>query len=57
MYPKAVDKTIRDRLPFYTIACLAHRLGYITLAAQTLDPANPDAYRFRPLVHSYASRL
>ncbi|MCL5282182.1 MAG: hypothetical protein M1376_20015 [Planctomycetes bacterium] len=47
------DSTLPQRLPFYTIAYLAHRLGYATLAAQTLGPQSPDGRRFQTLAAHY----
>jgi hypothetical protein len=52
------DTTLPQRLPFCTIAYLAHRLGYdATLAAQTLGPPSPDGHRFRRLATRYAPLL
>jgi hypothetical protein len=53
----AHDTTLPQRLPFYTIAYLAHRLGYATLAAQTLGPQSPDGGRFKTLAAHYRRRL
>jgi hypothetical protein len=41
------DRGAAARLPFYRAAYLAFRLGYCDMAAQALDPADPDAERFR----------
>ncbi len=51
------DTTLPQRLPFYTIAYLAHRLGYATLAAQTLGPPSPDGGRFKTLAAHYTRLL
>jgi len=51
------DATLPRRLPSYSIAYLAHRLGYATLAAQMLGPHSPDARRFQTLAAHYRSLL
>jgi len=53
----AGDTTLPRRLPFYTIAYLAHRLGYAALAAQMLGPHSLDGQRFQTLLARYTSRL
>ena len=53
----AGDSTLPQRLPFYSIAYLAHRLGYATLATQTLGPDCPDGRRFKALTARYATLL
>jgi len=53
----ARDTTLPQRLPFYTIANLAHRLGYATLAAQTLGPPSPEGRRFQILTAHYTRLL
>jgi hypothetical protein len=40
------DSAISERLPFYKAGYLAYRLGYVTLAAETLG-ATPDGDAFR----------
>ncbi len=50
------DRSVRDRLAFYKVAYLAYRLGYVSLAAEALDPS-PDAARFKSLFHRYRSLL
>jgi hypothetical protein len=52
----AGDRSIEDRLPFYTAAYLAYRLGYASLAADTLG-AGPDAQAFRRLQAYYRRSL
>ena len=51
------DRTLPQRLPFYTIAYLAHRLSYATQAAQTLGPQSPDGRRFQALAARYRPLL
>ena len=46
------DDSLLERLPFYTSAYLAYRIGYCTLAVETLGDA-PDADRFRRLLDRY----
>ncbi len=50
------DRSLTARLPFYRVAYLAHRLGYATLAAQTLGPL-PDGARMARLVRRYRRQL
>jgi hypothetical protein len=50
------DTTIAARLPFYTAAYLAYRLGYATLAAHSLGSA-PDGARFSKAVRRYRRLL
>jgi hypothetical protein len=50
------DRTIVGRLPSYTVAYLAFRTGYATLAAESLG-ATPDGRRFAGLAGRYAARL
>jgi hypothetical protein len=51
------DTTIERRLPFYRAAYLAYRIGYATLAAQTLGPASADGQRFASLTARYRRSL
>ncbi len=53
----AHDDALPQRLPFYTIAYLAHRVGYASLAVQVLGPHTPDGARFKALVASYTTQL
>ncbi len=46
------DPALARRLPFYTVAYLAYRIGYATLAAETLGESS-DAHRFRRLLRFY----
>lgn len=50
------DPGLMSRLPFYLVAYLAYRVGYATLAAETLG-ATPDGARFKALSETYALRL
>jgi hypothetical protein len=50
------DTTIGTRLPFYRAAYLAYRLGYTTLAAETLGGCD-DGIRFRKLQSRYRRSL
>jgi hypothetical protein len=50
------DKDLLRRLPFYTVAYLAYRLGYAALAAGTLGPA-PEGEKFKALGGNYAFQL
>lgn len=50
------DRSLTARLPFYRVAYLAHRLGYASLAAQTLGPL-PDGPRMATLVRRYRRQL
>lgn len=53
----AHDPTLPRRLPFYLIAYLAHRVGYVTLAAQMLGPHSPETERFKTLAARYTRLL
>jgi hypothetical protein len=44
-----------DRLPFFELAYLAYRLGYVTMAAQNLT--TNDEARFRQLARRYRRSL
>jgi hypothetical protein len=50
------DRTILARLPAYLVAYLAYRLGYATMAAETLG-TTWDGLAFRRLARRYARRL
>jgi hypothetical protein len=50
------DRTIVRRLPFYSVAYLAFRLGYCTLAAEVLGDL-PDSRRFKNEVKRYQSLI
>lgn len=50
------DLCLRARLPFYRVAYLACRLGYTTLAVQTLGQSE-DAARMAKLAQRYARQL
>ncbi len=50
------DGTIRRKLPGYSIAYLAYRLGYTTLAADSLGPEG-DGMRFRAMAERYRVML
>jgi hypothetical protein len=50
------DADIARRLPFWTAAYLAARLGYVTLAAESLGHTD-DGHRFRREQHRYARLL
>jgi hypothetical protein len=50
------DHNLRLRLPFYTVGYLACRLGYTTLAVQTLG-GSPDGARMAALAQGYRRRL
>ncbi len=52
----AGDRTIEARLPFYSVAYLAYRLGYSTLCADSLG-SGPDADRFRGQAARYRRSL
>ncbi len=54
---RARDAAFPQRLPFYTIAYLAHRLGYATLAAQMLAAQSADGRRFKTLAAHYSHLL
>ncbi len=51
------DVTLADRLPFHTVAYLAHRLGYTKTAAQTLGTVTPDGRQFEHMAHRYSTLL
>jgi hypothetical protein len=53
---RLADRTLPARLPFYTLAYLACRLGYCTLAAETLGAA-PEGARFAALARRYRRLL
>lgn len=48
------DRTLHTRLPFYRLAYLAWRIGYATMAAETLG-STEDGLRFRALARSYTA--
>lgn len=50
------DRALSARLPFYMLAYLAYRIGYVTLAQRALA-ASPDAMRFAALERTYRKRL
>lgn len=50
------DRTLPDRLPFQSVAYLAFRLGYVTLAARTLAET-PDGWRMARLACRYKGQL
>jgi hypothetical protein len=50
------DRHLQLRLPFYTVGYLASRLGYATLAAQTLGQS-PDGARMTALAQRYRRQL
>lgn len=50
------DRTLLSRLPFYRTAYLAYRIGYATLAMETLGDS-PDARRFAALRLRYTAAL
>lgn len=50
------DRDIGARLPFYEIAYLATRLGYVTLGAEALG-TDADGERFRALARRYTAML
>ncbi|HEU4643005.1 MAG TPA: hypothetical protein VFS44_11170 [Gemmatimonadaceae bacterium] len=50
------DRRIGERLPFHRVAYLAHRLGYATLAMDTLS-GTAEAARWRPVARRYAALL
>lgn len=52
----ANDRNITERLPFYFIAYLSYRLGYTTLAGNTLGFSS-DAERFKLLTGRYSTQL
>jgi hypothetical protein len=53
---RSADRTIANRLCFYEAAYLAYRLGYATLAAESLRPT-PDGARFARLTERYRHSL
>ncbi|HSE41407.1 MAG TPA: hypothetical protein VLH08_11645, partial [Acidobacteriota bacterium] len=50
------DLTIEKRLPFYLIAYLSFRLGYVSLSADSLKHS-PEGKRFAALQSRYSSDL
>ncbi|MFB3926766.1 MAG: hypothetical protein ACE14T_12000 [Syntrophales bacterium] len=50
------DRFIRHRLPFYSLAYIAYRLGYVSLCAASLG-STPDGVKFRASADRYASML
>ena len=52
----AGDARVADRLPFFELSYLAHRLGYVTMATRTLT-APSDAAQFRQLARRYRRAL
>ena len=52
----AGDREIRERLPFFRLAYLAYRVGYTTLAVETLG-ATPDGARFAAARRRYVALL
>lgn len=50
------DRTIAGRLPYYTVAYLAHRIGYAALAAEVLS-GTPDGDGFERLRQGYRAAL
>lgn len=52
----AGDPRVAERLPFFELAYLAHRLGYVTMAARTLATTK-DERRFRQLERRYRHAL
>jgi hypothetical protein len=50
------DLTITRRISFYHAAYLAYRLGYATIAAETLDDT-PDGRRFTAIQNRYRRSL
>lgn len=50
------DSTIAERLPFYELAYLAHRLGYAAMAARSLASTSAGT-RFEKLEHRYRRAL
>jgi hypothetical protein len=52
----AGDGRVADRLPFFELAYLAHRLGYVTMAAQTVTTPSDEAL-FRQLARRYRRAL
>jgi hypothetical protein len=52
----ARDPEIERRLPFYRLAYLAYRIGYVSMASADL-PDTPDGGRFRQLTARYRAQL
>ena len=52
----AEDPFLPQRLPFFTVAYLAYRLGYVSLAAESL-PGEPDSVRFAKQKRMYRELL
>ena len=50
------DRTIAGRVTYYTVAYLECRIGYVSLAAETLQ-GTPDGRRFRRRLEDYRSML
>jgi hypothetical protein len=50
------DRSVIERLPFFIIAYLSFRLGYVTLASQSLQ-GQADALRFDALIMKYRKNL
>lgn len=50
------DRSIRGRLPFYTVAYLASRIGYASLAAEVLGES-ADALGFQHMRQAYQALL
>lgn len=50
------DRDVRDRLPFYSVAYLAYRLGFATFAARELASTS-DGLRFEALKRKYSLEL
>ncbi|MBI5492248.1 MAG: hypothetical protein HY893_04870 [Deltaproteobacteria bacterium] len=50
------DKDVAARLPFYSLAYLAYRLGYCTFAEREMR-ATPDGPRFKALLEGYGLML
>jgi hypothetical protein len=50
------DRTIGGRLPYYTIAYLACRIGYAALALEVLGET-PDGRGFQQMLHGYQALL
>ncbi len=50
------DRHIAERVPFYRIAYLAHRVGYATLASETLDPSD-DQSCWLAMASAYRNQL
>jgi hypothetical protein len=50
------DRDLPARLPFYAVAYVSFRLGYVTLGAEVLD-GSPDGARMALLRHRYQREL